>query len=167
MFKIAALTTEAPHFLHLVYTDGATVTVDLASLIEQGGVFSALANPVVFNQATLGPRGRSVVWLNDLDLDADAFRPETYQEVQPEFPLLHFVPPAIPNPVSLELRGLVEASHESQGHIAQRAGMKQQALSRLIDPYYDGHTLASLTRIADALGFEVQVNFIPKNQKTG
>ncbi len=49
--------------------------------------------------------------------------------------------------------------------IAQRAEMRQQALSRLIDPYYEGHSLATLTRLADALGMELRVELVPKEKR--
>ncbi|OLV19783.1 DUF2442 domain-containing protein [Deinococcus marmoris] len=165
MYKLAAIVAEAPHILHLTFTDGAAVTADVSSLPSGGGVFAPLEDPAFFNQVAVGVRGRSLGWPGELDLDADSFRPETYGNMPPEFPLSDFVPPQTANPVSQKLRQAVEASGEAQAVIAQRAGMRQQALSRLIDPYYEGHSLATLTRLADALGMELRVELVPKEKR--
>lgn len=162
MYKLAAVMAETPHTLHLTFTDGAAVTADVSSLLSGGGVFAPLRDPTFFAQVTVSARGRSLGWPGELDLDADSFRPETYADEPPEFPLSDFVPPQTANPVSQKLRQAVEASGEAQAVIARRAGMRQQALSRLIDPHYEGHSLATLTRLADALDMELRVEFVAK-----
>ncbi len=43
--------------------------------------------------------------------------------------------------------------------------MRQQVLSRLIGPYYKGHSLATLTRLAEALGMELRVELVPKEKR--
>lgn len=56
----------------VTFADGATVHVDLASLITPGTVFEVLADDAVFRAVQIGPRGRSFGWPGGLDLDADA-----------------------------------------------------------------------------------------------
>jgi hypothetical protein len=60
--------------LALTWDDGSTATVDLAPLIEQGGVFATLADPDVFARVALDPSGRYISWLGDIDVCADALR---------------------------------------------------------------------------------------------
>jgi hypothetical protein len=56
----------------LRWVGGAETSVDMAPLIACGGVFAVLSDPVLFAAVTVGPRGRSLVWPGELDLDADA-----------------------------------------------------------------------------------------------
>lgn len=60
--------------LALTYDDGSVVSVDLAPLIQRGGVFAPLADWDLFRQVCPGPRGRSLCWPGDIDLCADALR---------------------------------------------------------------------------------------------
>lgn len=64
-----------PNFrLRLVYSDGAVIVVNFNPLIEQGGVFTALADPLLFEQVRLGDHGRYIEWNETIDFCADALR---------------------------------------------------------------------------------------------
>jgi hypothetical protein len=58
----------------LVYSDGVQVVIDFNPLIERGGVFASLADPMFFARVTVGEGGRYIVWPGDLDFCADALR---------------------------------------------------------------------------------------------
>lgn len=60
--------------LTLTFADGETRTVDFASLIRQGGVFSPLADPQFFSQVQISEDGRYITWPGELDFCADALR---------------------------------------------------------------------------------------------
>ena len=60
--------------VRLRYADGLVVRVDLAPALAQGGVFSGLAEPVIFGQVRVGPRGRSIEFPGEIDFCADALR---------------------------------------------------------------------------------------------
>ncbi len=72
--QISQITVLKNSRLGLVYRDGAVVIVDFAPVAAAGGVFTPLADPGFFSQVQLGPRGRFIVWPDDLDFCADALR---------------------------------------------------------------------------------------------
>lgn len=57
----------------------------------------------------------------------------------------------------------IEASL-SQQSLADLIGSNQQTISQLEDADYEGHSLAMLRRIADALEQELVVQFVPAKQ---
>jgi hypothetical protein len=71
---ITEATPEPNRVLRLHYADGAVIRVNFQPVIEQGGVFSALADPAVFVQVSIGERGRSLEWPGAIDFCADALR---------------------------------------------------------------------------------------------
>lgn len=52
----------------------------------------------------------------------------------------------------------------TQRELARRVGTHQSVIARLEDAEYGGHSLSMLRRIADALGSELKIDFVPKNQ---
>ncbi|QJE73952.1 DUF2442 domain-containing protein [Aerophototrophica crusticola] len=56
----------------LTWEDGSETAYDLSAAIAQGGVFAALHDPAIFSALAIGPRGRSLRWPGDVDIDADA-----------------------------------------------------------------------------------------------
>lgn len=48
----------------------------------------------------------------------------------------------------------------SQAKLAGMIGTTQSVIARLEDADYDGHSLTMLRRIADALGYEVEVQLV-------
>ena len=51
----------------------------------------------------------------------------------------------------------------SQKQLAELIGTKQQAIARLEDANYDGHSLSMLQRIADALGKKLALAFVEEH----
>ena len=52
------------------------------------------------------------------------------------------------------------AANLTQAQLAERAGTHQRVISRLEDADYEGHSLAMLRRIAEALGKKLDIRFI-------
>ena len=67
----------------LHWAGGAQTVLDVAPLIARGGVFAVLADPALFAAVAVGPRGRSLRWPGDLDLDADALWFEAHPDDNP------------------------------------------------------------------------------------
>ncbi len=53
----------------------------------------------------------------------------------------------------------------SQRELAKLIGTSASAICRLEDADYEGHSMAMLRRIAEALGQRVEVRFVPREQK--
>lgn len=49
----------------------------------------------------------------------------------------------------------------TQADLAERVGTQQQAIARLEDPDYDGHSVRVLNRIARALGLQLSISLAP------
>ena len=64
--------------------------------------------------------------------------------------------------VALQISALREKAGLSQRELARQLGTSQQHVSRLESPGYEGHSLASLRRVAEALGASVRVVFESK-----
>lgn len=63
------------------------------------------------------------------------------------------------------LRGMLEHSGISQAELARRMRTSPQVVNRFFtnsSEYARAHTLTTLYRIADALGYELRIEFIPK-----
>lgn len=67
--------------------------------------------------------------------------------------------------VALQIAALRRQAGLSQKDLAKLLKTSQQQISRLESPGYEGHTLATLRRVADALHARVRVMFEPS--KTG
>ena len=67
--------------------------------------------------------------------------------------------PDEPDPVSVAVERAIKRSRLSKQDVAQRMGVSASAISRLTDPYYHGHSLESLRRLASALGSKLEVKF--------
>lgn len=63
--------------------------------------------------------------------------------------------------VALQIAALREQAGLSQKDLAKQLKTSQQQISRLESPAYEGHSLAMLRRIADALHAELRVSFEP------
>ncbi len=90
--------------------------------------------------------------------------PEEEAERDREGYLLVYVEPHPVNPTSLELRRALKASGLTAREVAKRMGTTPSALSRLLDPFYFGHSLESLRRFAQALGGEVRVQVVARGE---
>lgn len=69
--------------LSLTWGGGAVTRYEMGPLIAAGGVFAALDDPDRFTTVAIGPRGRSLVWPGDVDLDADALWFDAHPEDNP------------------------------------------------------------------------------------
>ena len=76
-----------------------------------------------------------------------------------------YVSPAPMNPVSLELEAAVERSGLSQKEVASRVKTSEAAISRLTNPFYFGHSVGMLRRVAQALGEQLEVKLNPATQE--
>lgn len=65
----------------------------------------------------------------------------------------------VPSPVSLQLEQLLRERGLTHVELARRLGVSRPAISRMLSPNYDGHSVSSLRRIADALGVQLEVSF--------
>ncbi|MGI8746863.1 MAG: helix-turn-helix transcriptional regulator [Deinococcus sp.] len=75
---------------------------------------------------------------------------------------LLFLPPAPMNPVSLEIEQALAAAGLTQAELARRLGTSRSAVSRLLNPFYWGHSLDILRRIAAALEANLEVKLTAK-----
>lgn len=72
MRRIASIQAVSDATLALRWADGTTSIVDFRRIIEQGGVFAPLADPLFFALATVDLSGRFIAWPGELDFCADA-----------------------------------------------------------------------------------------------
>ena len=68
-----------------------------------------------------------------------------------------WIEPAPQNPVSLELARVMIAKGLSGAEVARRMGLPRQVVSRMINPFYWGHSVSSLRRFAEAVGGTLEV----------
>jgi hypothetical protein len=62
-------------WIRLTFADGAVHDVDLAPVLSQGGVFSAIRDDrEAFEAVSIDPETRTVAWPGDVDLDPDVLR---------------------------------------------------------------------------------------------
>lgn len=69
--------------------------------------------------------------------------------------------PAPVNQLSLALDRAIEASGLSYRELAKRLGTGHAAISRLTDPFYWGHSMPTLRKVADAIGAQLKVEITP------
>jgi hypothetical protein len=65
----------AEHWLRLTFGDGAVHEVDLAGLLQAGGVLASIRDDRdVFEAVTVDREFGTIVWPGDIDLDPDVLR---------------------------------------------------------------------------------------------
>jgi transcriptional regulator with XRE-family HTH domain len=69
--------------------------------------------------------------------------------------------------VALQIAALRERAGLSQKDLAKLLKTSQQQISRLESPGYEGHSLSTLRRVAEALHARVRVVFEPKGKGDG
>jgi len=62
------------------------------------------------------------------------------------------------------IRTALEEEGVSQTELARRLETSQPAVSRTVSPNYRGHSMRMIRRVADALGRELRVELIPKEE---
>lgn len=75
---------------------------------------------------------------------------------------LLWLTPAEMNPVSLEIEQALEKAGITQAELARRLGTSRSAVNRLVNPFYWGHSLDMLRRVAAALEAELEVRLTAK-----
>ena len=63
--------------------------------------------------------------------------------------------------IALQLAALRQARGLTQKQVADLLGTKQQAIARLEDPAYTGHSLSMVRKYVEALGASLDVTIIP------
>lgn len=63
--------------------------------------------------------------------------------------------------VALQIAALRKKAGLSQKELAKKLSTSQQQISRLESPAYEGHSLTTLRRVAEALNAEVKVSIAP------
>jgi len=63
--------------------------------------------------------------------------------------------------IALQLVALRQARGLTQNQVAELLGTKQQAIARLEDPTYTGHSLSMVRRYVEALGASLDVTIVP------
>jgi antitoxin HicB len=69
------------------------------------------------------------------------------------------VAPAMLNPVSLEIEKAIESAGLTRAELGRRMGVPRSVVSRITDPFYFGHSVNTLNRVARALSLKVSVRF--------
>ena len=69
--------------------------------------------------------------------------------------------------VALQISALREKAGLSQKDLARKLKTSQQQISRLESPGYEGHSLSTLRRVAEALHARVRVVLEPKKKERG
>ncbi len=62
--------------------------------------------------------------------------------------------------LAIEIAALRERKGLSQQDLAKRMGTSQQAISRIESGQYEGFTLKTLEKIAEATGMKVKIDFV-------
>ncbi len=63
--------------------------------------------------------------------------------------------------IALQLAALRQSRGLTQKQVAELLGTKQQAIARLEDPAYAGHSLSMVRKYVEALGASLDVTIIP------
>jgi transcriptional regulator with XRE-family HTH domain len=63
--------------------------------------------------------------------------------------------------IALQLATLRQARGLTQKQVAEMLGTKQQAIARLEDPAYTGHSLSMVRKYVEALGASLRVTIVP------
>ena len=69
--------------------------------------------------------------------------------------------------IALQLAVLRQARGLTQKQVAEMLGTKQQAIARLEDPAYTGHSLSMVRKYVEALGASLDVTIVPAEITSG
>ncbi|GGL13933.1 hypothetical protein [Deinococcus radiotolerans] len=122
-----------------------TPATDLASTLEQA---------VALHLMTSGAPVPRPVYMGFQDLPPPVRAAYDDRDVE-----VQFVTPAPLNPVSLQVARAIDHSRLSYREVARRAGLGDADLARLANPFYTGHSVADLQRLATTLHLTVNVTF--------
>ncbi|KAF0221405.1 MAG: hypothetical protein FD174_543 [Geobacteraceae bacterium] len=80
-FRIVAVKAEKPYRLRLTFGDSATMTVDLAAIINRIPALAPLKDKKLFAKARVDEWGRTVEWIpGELDMAGDNLRAEGVEQ---------------------------------------------------------------------------------------
>jgi hypothetical protein len=80
-FRIVVVKALESYRLRLDFGDGATMTVDLAAIIDRVPVLAPLKDPQLFAKARVGERRLTVEWIpGELDMAGDNLRAEAVEQ---------------------------------------------------------------------------------------
>lgn len=88
-------------------------------------------------------------------LDASQLDPEIYGE-DDDLEIV-FVEPAPMNPVSSQIERAIAKAGITQSELARRLQLPRSNVSRMVNPFYWGHSVETLRRVAKALGVELKI----------
>jgi predicted XRE-type DNA-binding protein len=135
--------------LELLYSDFVQVMVSIAPLIVKGKIFKPLEDKKLFMKAKISEAGDAVTWPGDIDLDAQNLRQDEG---------LHQILSRA-NLLTEELRRVLTQSGLTQAELARRIGTKQPNIARLLQQDYQGYSVATLQKIAEATGKQLVIEF--------
>ncbi len=142
MHKISSVTSSDPFVVHITYSDGVEVHLDLEPWLVDHTVFARLRDRDLFAQVEVGARGRCIQWpaereIDVIDLNAAAIR---LSDADPRAPggwrVLYTTATDELNPVSLEVAAAIARSGLTQSQVAEAMGTTQSAVARLCNPDY-------------------------------
>lgn len=73
---VTAVAVLGHYKLRVTFDDGLTGDVDVSDLRDAGPVFEPLSDPECFALAYVDPKGKTVAWPGDIDLDPEALHDE-------------------------------------------------------------------------------------------
>jgi hypothetical protein len=79
-FAINKVIPAEPLLLTVTFGDGATMDIDMSTIISQYPSLLPLKTPSLFLKARIDESGRNVVWNDDIDLAGDNLRAEAVEQ---------------------------------------------------------------------------------------
>lgn len=147
--KLLEVSAKARFELELLYSDFVKVRVDLKPLLARGKVFTPLRDVKTFKRAKVSEAGDAVTW-GDVDLDAKALRGNEGGHIILEKT----------NLLSSEVARVMLERGLTQGELAKAIGTKQPNIARLLSQDYQGHSVTTLQKIAEATGKKLEIRFV-------
>ena len=74
MATLPRITTVEPlggHRLRLTFNDGLVRDLDFAQIVDRGGIFEPLQDPLYFARVTVEENAGTIAWPNGVDFDPD------------------------------------------------------------------------------------------------
>lgn len=99
-------------------------------------------------------RAARITSLEQLDADIRAELPAGHEFV--------FLEPAPLNPVSAQIEQALKVAGINQSELARRLGTTRSAVSRMVNPFYWGHNVDTLRRVAEVLNATLRVEITVK-----
>lgn len=144
---------------HEVHPDGREsfggycldVSANVVSKSTREAVLKSLSEGIALSMLSLKEDGLPVPPPSSKESDV---------EKENESDELVWVESAAVSPVSLEIEAAIKRSGLSQAELARRLNVHRSQITRMTDPFYFGHNLSSLQRIAEAVGGHVEVKLV-------